>query len=216
MSNDIQVANGNNALRQMENIPQPIQTSLNQHGDNNTQIAYVEKMHQTVVVLAGSASAGVQPFSQNVSFDYDCYNLFVIGSEQYADGFFIVPKDRALTESTSQEIKERCATLSPEAIGIIKTFPALFCSENHHYTKTDDDHIAYYGYITDIKIQDNGVKIYFRILNNLPQQLLINLSEELCIGRASSYTELCRTHWAIKRVNLVETLEKFGVKVFKL
>ena len=50
----------------------------------------------------------------------------------------------------------------------------------------------------------------------LPQQVLIDLAADLCIGGAKAYNELSRTHWAIKRVNLVEVLEKAGYRVFKL
>ena len=113
-------------------------------------------------------------------------------------------------------MKALCAALTPEAIAIVKTFPALFCSENHHFTKTDPDHMAYYGYVTDIKVQDNGIKIYFTKLNAFPQQVLIDIAAELCIGGARAFNELSRTHWAIKRVNLVEELEKAGCRVFKL
>ena len=153
---------------------------------------------------------------QGVTFNYDCFNFFVLGGGQYEGAYFIVPKDRALTESTSQEMKDLCASLSPEAIAIIKTFPAIFCSENRHYSKTDPDHMAFYGYVTDIKVQDNGIKVYFTKLNQLPQQVLIDLSYELSIAGAKSYTELSRTHWAIKRINLVEVLENAGYRVFKL
>ena len=153
---------------------------------------------------------------QGVTFNYDCFNFFVLGGEDYESAFFLVPKDRALTESTSQEMKDLCASLSPEAIAIIKTFPAIFCSENHYYSRTDPDHMAYYGYVNDIKVQDNGIKVYFTKLNTLPQQVLIDLSFELGIAGARSFTELSRTHWAIKRINLIEVLEKAGYRVFKL
>ncbi len=73
-----------------------------------------------------------------------------------------------------------------------------------------------YGYIKDIKMQDNGIKVYFQILNQIPQQALIALAYELNIGKPYSLTELSRTHWAIKRINLVEVLEKAGYRVFKL
>lgn len=203
-----------------QQLPQRLQQSqpvnLIQTGNDNTQIAYVEKYEQSVVILPGVPSAGMPVIGQGVTFNYDCFNFFVLGTEQYEEPCFIVPKNRALTESTSQELKDLCALLSPEAIATIKTFPAIFCSENHHYAKTDPDHMAYYGYVTDIKVQDNGVKVYFTKLNQLPQQVLIDLSEELCIGGARSYTELSRTHWAIKRVNLIEVLERAGYRVFKL
>jgi hypothetical protein len=214
MEKDMQVVATSQQLPQRVKPAQPV--SLTQNGNDNTQIAYVERYEQSVVIFPGVASAGMPVIGQGVTFNYDCFNLFVLGTEQYNDPFFIVPKDRALTESTSQEMKELCASLSPEAIAIIKSFPAIFCSENHRYAKTDPDHMAYYGYVTDIKVQDNGIKVYFTKLNQLPQQVLIDLSEDLCIGGARSFTELSWTHWAIKRINLIEVLEKAGYRVFKL
>lgn len=214
MENDKKIVpSGQQPLQRMPQV-QPV--SLTQHGNDNTQIAYVEKYEQSVVILPGVPSSGTPVIGQGITFNYDCFNFFVLGNEQYTDSCFIVPKDRALTESTSQEMKDLCASLSKEAIAVIKTFPALFCSENHHYSKTDPDHIAYYGYVTDIKVQDNGIKVYFTKLNQLPQQVLIDLSEDLSIGGARAYTELSRTHWAIKRINLIEVLEKAGYRVFKL
>lgn len=214
MEKNAQIVATGQQLPQRVMPTQPV--SLTQNGNDNTQIAYVERYEQSVVILPGVASAGTPVIGQGVTFNYDCFNFFVLGTEQYNDPFFIVPKDRALTESTSQEMKDLCSSLSPEAIAIIKTFPAIFCSENHHYAKTDPDHTAYYGYVTDIRVQDNGIKVYFTKLNQLPQQVLIDFSEELCIGGARSFTELSRTHWAIKRINLIEVLEKAGYRVFKL
>ena len=214
MEKNTQIAAIGQQLPQRMQQAQPV--NLTQTGNDNTQIAYVEKYEQSVVILPGVPSAGMPMIGQGVTFNYDCFNFFVLGTEQYEEPCFIVPKSRSLTESTSQEMRDLCASLSPEAIAIIKTFPAIFCSENHHYAKTDPDHMAYYGYITDIKNQDNGVKVYFTKLNQLPQQVLIDLSEELCIGGARSYTELSHTHWAIKRIDLIEVLERAGYRVFKL
>ena len=219
MEKDTQIAVSGQQLPQPSSPAQPIPVALTQTGNSNTQIAYVQNYDgstQTVFIMQGAQPTGGVVIGQGVTFNYDCFNFFVIGTEEYKEPFFMVPKDRALTESTSEEMQELCAALTPEAIAIVKTFPALFCSENHHFTVTDPDHMAHYGYITDIKVQDNGIKVYYTKLNSLPQDVLIDLSEELCIGRAKSYTELCRTHWAIKRINLVEILEKAGHKVFKL
>lgn len=202
--------------QQLPQQAQPTPVSLTQTGNDNTQIAYVARYEQNVAIFPGAQQTAMPVIGQGVTFNYDCFNFFVLGGEQYEGAYFIVPKDRALTESTSQEMKDLCASLSPEAIAIIKTFPAVFCSENRHYSKTDPDHMAFYGYVTDIKVQDNGIKVYFTKLNQLPQQVLIDLSYELSIAGAKSYTELSRTHWAIKRINLVEVLENAGYRVFKL
>jgi len=214
MSNEIQVADSN----QLPEKKRPSQVELKQEGDHNTQIAVVERLdfNQNVLIMPGAQQTGGVAIAQGMKFNYDCFNFFVLGDEQYDGTSFIVPKNRAITESTSQEMKDMCASLTPEAIEIIKTFPAVFASENHHYTKTDPDHMFRYGYVTDIKVQDNGIKVYFQTLNMLPQQVLIDLAEELCIGGAKAYNELSRTHWAIKRINLVEVLEEAGYRVFKL
>ena len=220
MSDDTQIAKMGQSLPKTNQPQQPIQANLNQYGNESTQIAYVQHYdattNQTVLIMQGTQPASGTVIGQGVTFNYDCFNFFVLGTEQYDGATFMVPKNRALTESTSDEMKAQCAALTPEAIEIVKTFPALFCSENHYFTKTDPDHMAYYGYVTDIKVQDNGIKIYFTKLNTLPQQVLIDLAADLCIGGAKASNELSRTHWAIKRVNLVEVLEKAGYRVFKL
>ena len=202
--------------QQLSQQAQPTPVSLTQTGNENTQIAYVERYEQNVIIFPSTPQSGTPVIGQGVTLNYDCFNLFVLGREEYEGPFFLVPKDRALTESTSQEMKDMCASLSPEAIAVIKTYPAIFCSENRHYAKTDPDHMAYYGYVNDIKVQDNGIKVYFTKLNVLPQQVLIDLSYELGIAGARSFTELSRTHWAIKRINLIEVLENAGYRVFKL
>lgn len=220
MIDDTQIAKTGHNLPQPVQSQQPIQANLNQYGNGSTQIAYVHHYeattNRTVLIMQGAQPAGGTVVGQGVTFNYDCFNFFVLGTEQYDGPTFMVPKNRALTESTSDEIKAQCAALTPEAIEKVKTFPALFCSENHYFTKADPDHMAYYGYVTGIKVQDNGIKIYFTKLNELPQQVLIDLATDLGIGGAKAYNELSRTHWAIKRINLVEVLEKAGYRVFKL
>lgn len=169
MSDDTQIAKMGQSLPKTNQPQQPIQANLNQYGNESTQIAYVQHYdattNQTVLIMQGTQPASGTVIGQGVTFNYDCFNFFVLGTEQYDGATFMVPKNRALTESTSDEMKAQCAALTPEAIEIVKTFPALFCSENHYFTKTDPDHMAYYGYVTDIKVQDNGIKIYFTKLN---------------------------------------------------
>lgn len=65
----------------------------------------------------------------------------------------------------------------------------------------------------DIKVQDNGVKIYFRPLNFIPQQRLNDLAFELGIRGTTAFNELNRTHWLIKRINLIEVLKDAGISV---
>lgn len=82
---------------------------------------------------------------------------------------------------------------------MLKTYPAIIATENHTYGKTDEDHYAAYGLIVDVKIQDNGIKVYYQILNWIPQQKINELRFELGIEGCSGTNELNRMHWAIKR-----------------
>ena len=220
MEKDNKIVPSGNQPPQVVGPGQSTPLEFRQEGSGNTQIGHVEHfdttVNQTVVILPGVTATNGIVLGQGVTFNYDCFNLFVLGDEKYDQSTFIVPKNRALTESTSEEIKSQCAALTPEAIAIVKSFPALFCSENHNFTKTDPDHTAYYGYVADVKLQDNGIKIYFMKLNEIKQQVLIDLADDLCIGGARYYNELSRTHWSIKRINLIEVLEQHGYKVFKL
>ena len=137
--------------------------------------------------------------------------------EYYNQGHFYVTKDRALNSKlTSDYIRDKVNGLEPEAIEQIKTFPAIFCSENHEMGKTDDDQMAYYGLVTDVKVQDNGIKIYYRVLNALQQKILNENLFDLGIDGNDRFNELNHTHWAIKRIDLVTTLKEIGVSVFTL
>jgi hypothetical protein len=143
----------------------------------------------------------------------DYYNLFVIGNETFSDGHFIVPKERALTESITIENKAIFSCLTEDAIAQIKTFPSLFASKNHQYGKTDGDHNAIFGLVTDVRIQDNGVKIRFHQLWPVPQQKLNEATHRIALDSAASFNELNRTHWTIKQVNLLEELKAAGISI---
>lgn len=208
MSNDL-------LLTPSETLPAEIRpTVLTQNGDKNTQIAHANSVNHTInIILPGMAHPPRNAINTGISLNLDCYNLFVIGDEDYQGGHFIVPKDRALTESMSDEAKEQFSSLNADSIAQIKAFPSLFASENHHYGKTDASHMAYFGLITDLKIQDNGIKVYFNMFSAIPQQKLNEIAFKLALGKAASFNELNRTHWAIKRVNLIEELRAEGISV---
>ena len=79
-----------------------------------------------------------------------------------------------------------------------------------------DNHYADYGIITDVKVQDNGIKVYYQLLNKIPQQKLNELLFELGIQGNSNFNELNRMHWAIKRINMVEVLGENGIPLFRM
>ena len=199
--------------------PGTAQTTVNLPGDNNTLIAHADQVtneYRPLYVFNNQPYGNITARATQ-EFNPDYYNLIVVGDGDLdGTGHFLVDKTRAITESTSQELKDAYAALTPEAINAVKTFPAIIATENHAYGTTDDQHQAIYGIITDVKVQDNGIKVYYQILNWIPQQKLNELAPELGIGRASSFNELNRMHWAIKRINMVEVLREAGIRVFSI
>ena len=204
MSNKIQVGE-----RSLPTAPAS-QTVFTHSGDNGVQIAN----SGTANVFLPASNGMVYNAGNAINTEF--YNLFVVGDESFNESFFLIGKDRVLTttEGVAPEISAQFATLTPEAIKAIKTFPSLFVSENRHYGRTDTDHLALFGIVTDIRIQENGIKIYFQRFCSIPQQRLNDIMFNLAIKGKPSYNELNRTHWAIKRINLIEELRAAGISVF--
>ena len=205
--------NNNLQTLPLKNLPANA-TVFTQTGERSVQVAQATNVNNVVNLIIPMTSPGLGGIvNTNIPLNRDYYNLFVIGDETFCDGHFTVPKDRTLTESMSPEAKVQFSALSEESVSQIKTFPSLFASENHSYGKTDDAHQACFGLVTAVKIQDNGIKIHFCRLCSVPQQRLNEISSKIALQSASSFTELNRTHWAIKKVNLIEELKAAGISV---
>ncbi len=208
MSNEL----ANNCSRALSTVA----TTVNQNGPKNMHIDNVGTVHVHNTMLfpqQAQRQAMNAPATQG-STNQDYYNLFVIGNEAFDSGHFIVPKDRALTESITDELKLEYASLSDHAMAEIKRMPAIFASENHGYGSTDAEHEAILGHVTDIKIQENGIKIFYHIMVYFPQQILNERAFDFAIRGASAFNELNRTHWTIKRINVVEELRSVGIGCF--
>lgn len=196
--------------------PTTVPTNINLPGDGNTLIAHtnaVSMSTNTINVFVPSPQPNGVMLPTKRTLNTNLYNLFVIGDETFASGHFIVPKDRALTECMIPELKAKYAMLNEDAITAIKTLPSVFASENLHYGYTDITQQAYFGLVTDIKIQENGIKVHCQLLSAIPQQRLNEIAFNLAINGASSFNELNRTHWAIKHINLIEELKDAGISV---
>ena len=205
MSKEIQLANNT-----LPATATP-QTVIHNSGDNVTQIA--NNQGGTINFVFASANGALYNATTKISSEY--YNLFVVGDEPFNEGFFLIDKDRALTvtEGVAADISEQFASLSPEAQALIKTFPSIFASENHQYGHTDEAQLAVFGVVTDIRIQENGIKIYYQRFCTILQQRLNEIMLKLAIKGSSSFNELNRTHWTIKRINLIEELRAAGISV---
>ncbi|WP_435645070.1 hypothetical protein [Butyricicoccus porcorum] len=149
-----------------------------------------------------------------LSINREYYNLFVLGIEEFDKPYIKVPRDRALNQYMTKETMAAFDALTPEMIARIKTMPSLFMAENRQYGHPDDDQKVIYGFVSDIKIYDNDVKIYYcGYKNDILQSIINELQDELGIIGNRSYSELNRTHWSIKRADLIQELYEAQVQV---
>ncbi|WP_409226877.1 hypothetical protein [Gudongella sp. SC589] len=205
-----------NELQQITSHGVPTnQKTVNQYGDKNVHVDHADNIHQTVNFnfIMRTPGGKRESVSQTISTDY--YNLFVIAGETFEHDHFLVPKNRALIKGNiSNELFERLSSLTPEAIEEIKTFPSLFASENtDHWGRTDPEQEAIYGIVRDIRVQDNGIMIYYKELNYIPQHKINEISFNLGMGHPRALVPLNTTQWTIKKINLIEALTDAGISV---
>lgn len=191
----------------------PAQGGFVQTGNDNTLIPNFGTVNITV-----QTAPTIPPFNGTfyvpVSVNREYYNLFVIGIEEFDRPYFKVPRVRSLCEYMSDETKKRFDALTPEMIAEIKTLPSLFLAENRPYGRADDDQRVIYGFVSDIKIYEDDVKIYFcGYKSDIEQQRLNERLDELGLHGNHAFNELNRTHWAIKRVDLIQELYEANLPV---
>lgn len=180
--------------------------TLNQHGSNGVQIAHADTVHAPTILIGT-----VQPTSapgltaQQHSLSADAYHLFVTNDDPFEDNRFLVDRCRALNENeyTDEDFVDDFASLSPEAIETLKTYPAIVTTENHDYGETDEDHLAFWGFLNKIRVRSNGIRITFTPVHPFPLQRLNENAGLFGIEARSRFSELNRNHWALKRVNLL-------------
>ena len=179
---------------------------MEQHGDRNFQVGEIGNFTQnvSVLVMPSKKQESKAVISDALMVDNDYFHLVVVGG--------CSPE----SASTAEEVTKELATLSPEAIEVLKTYPALIMGKNKHYGRADASQNAVYGFITDIIELDEAVELHFQVLNRIPQQTVLSLADSLAIQRAYAWNELDDTHWAVKKVKLTEVLKSAGVRVFTM
>ena len=140
------------------------------------------------------------------------YNLIVTGEIEFENIQPItMPIDRVLTEYMD-ELKSEFLPLSPRVQERILTFPTIFANENMYYGRANENQVFGLGYIHRIKVRHDAVRIYPQIICCLPQQKLNEACFELDMGGNSSFNELNRTHWSIKKIDLLAELRELGLQ----
>ena len=206
------------------------QTQFRQDGNENVMVPN----YGTVNITVQQMPAILQPMPQSQmtqyqipvmpggfyvpnTIDREYYNLFVLNTESFDKYYIKVPRDRSLNGCMTDEAMMLFGALTPEMINRIKTMPSLFMAENRQMGHPDDDQRVIYGFVSDVKIYDNDVKIYLcRYMDDIPQSAINGLLEELGLWGNMNFNELNRTHWAIKRVDLIQELYEAGIDVLNI
>lgn len=195
-----------------------IPTTVNQYGDKSVHIDTVKHMSQSVTVLPviQQIRPGITKASpKTISNEY--YHLFVMGGETFDQDHFLCSADRALNVYwTSEELRNKYGQLTTANIEELKTFPALFMQEAEgYYAKPAEEQQAYLGIVEDIHVQDNGIKIRWRMIWPIPMQQISKIGFELGMkDMTKAITEINHTHWAIKQINLMEELKDANITLF--
>ena len=114
----------------------------------------------------------------------------------------------------SEKTKEKFSGMTKADKKQIIMIQSLFMAENHQYGNADDGQKVIYGFVSDYKIYENDMKVYwcgYRLDN--PQIRLNELLEELQLIGDNRFNEMNRTHWAIKRCNLIQELQEAGIEI---
>lgn len=189
--------------------------SVQQTGEKNIYAARVDNLN--VTVQTGSIAPQLLKQATQLTataIDRTHYNLFVTYGVDFSQSTpFTIETNRALTEYMDDDLKKEYATLSPDVIDKIKLFPCIFANENIDYGHTDEEQVLGYGFIKQIKVRREGIKIYPQIQYLIPQQRLNEALFELDIRGGSSFNEFNRMHWSIKKIDLVAELQELGFQI---
>lgn len=179
----------------------PEVSTYNNYG-KGVQVGHADTFSPTVNLIITGSNGQQRPANT------DYYNLF-IGFDPFISDHLLVPKDRALTEYMTPELKSRFASLDDNAIAEIKRFPSIIVDEYCKTTPSEKN--AVFAFVTDVRKQQNGVMVYFRQLYPIPVKVL--LENEYALDTVNGY-ESFRTHWAIKNINLIQVLQDAGVAMW--
>ena len=189
MSNDLIRKDGNSI-----SSTSPVPTfSAHAEGDG-IAVGYADSFAPTVNLFL--------PDGSKTTSNLEYFNL-IIGYDPFERDHILVDTQRSLTEYTSDDVKEQFCGWTAAAIAEIKKLPTIITQE---WDRTDNQQ-AVLAFIRDLKVQDNGIKIRFQRYFPIPFSFLINYYSELAMNKYEIY----RTHWTIKKVDLLEVMQDAGV-----
>ena len=179
------------------------QMIFNQTGNNSIQMGYIENAYFNTPI----------PLTPPPNIDYGYYNLFVTADPEFRlkpneqSGTVLIRCEKNLQlKHTSPNIREQILPLCSKTKVRVRSFPSIFATESKlidgYSHDIEPEQEAYIGYIQEMKVQDEIIKITFSNLKTVYQTKLLELSDALCLMNKPRFNELEKTHWAIKNIHL--------------
>lgn len=136
--------------------------------------------------------------------DKEYYNLLVTGDEEAWEGTTYKAELNRFLEFTDMKVKSKFSNLEDDdVIKEIGELPCLFLNE------IGRGDFGYVGKMSHLKIRSKYIGFRFEKIKKIPIENIKKIGFELDIDVSKrGITELHRTHWAIKKVNLIEELEE--------
>ena len=164
----------------------------------------------TVIALSTPVNHQQNPLP-NEPMNLSCYNLIVLEEEFLCRNYVTIPNELVFNESISPQLQERFCRLDASAQAELCSFPCIFASPNHHGNKTDADHQAYFGKITDMARYHQSVHIRYSLLTQIPQQRRNEIVSDLQLRHTDLSNEFDTPHWTVKEANLISVFHRNSI-----
>lgn len=202
-----------NSPSALSTVPNSAVQAVQQTGEKNVYANHVDYLNLTVQNINTAPPLIAQAQNRPIAFPNCDYYSLIVSNDLDIPNLqpFTMDTSRSLTEYMEDSVKAMFSTLTDEIQKQVLTFPAVFANENiSGYDHTDEDQLLGLGYIRQIKIRRDKIKIYPQVLCLLPQQRFNEACFDLDIQ--SGY-ELHRAHWSIKKVDLIAELRELGFQL---
>lgn len=201
----------NEIIKKDISVPSTPTTTINVHPKAN-YFEYVETLNYSGNIYNISTVVNGHRITSNLKPNNDYYNLFVLESEEFDKGYFIINNNDVLLY-LDNNIQSNYSKSKPETLDVAISYPCLFTNKNASYKIAGPDQLSYFGYLTNIEKVDNGYKFLFSIVSALPQDIFNNNTDLFGIKDSHGENELDKIHWSIKKINLVQSIRSLGHNV---
>lgn len=202
----------NEIIKNNSNVPSASTPREITVGNKSTYIENLNELHYTEKTYNISTTVNGNIITSNIHPDNSRYNLFVLEGEEFAKGYFIIPREKCLLH-LDKEIESEYSLV--ESISLLKCleYPCLFVNRNETYKTAGNNQIAYFGYLAEISMTTDGCKFIFSIVCSLPQIIFNRYTSDFNLKKSRGENELDCIHWSIKKKNLIKAVKKLGYNV---